>query len=80
MRRGVTLLALACLALAVGCANKPKFGPQQCDALAGLAVSVSVRITEVADEDKAELVAEYGDIVADVARVGCSFIPPELPE
>ena len=79
-----TKIVAAVIALAflfpMGCKTMPNFGPEQCQALAHLATSISVRVTEVADEEKAALVAEYGAIVNDLADFGCSFVPRELDE
>ena len=79
--RCVMLAAFLTLGLFVlSCKSVPNFGPEQCDKMAKLAVSVSIRVTEVAAEDKAALVAAYGEIVEDLAVFGCAFVPAPIDE
>jgi len=77
----VAVAAIAVMAVAtVSCQSAPKFGPAQCSALAGLAIAVAVQITNVVDEEKTALVAEYGNIVGNLAAFGCSFVPEPVED
>jgi hypothetical protein len=69
------LIAIAMFSTWIACAKAP-FTPAQCDILVKAAASLSVRITETVEgKEKAELVAEYAAIVANIGDVGCDFVP-----
>jgi len=70
------VVGLVSAALLFGCASgKPKFGKNQCAALSKLALAISMQITQVANPDRAPLVAEYLKVVESLAEFGCSFVP-----
>lgn len=64
----------------VSCKTAPIFGPQQCRALANLADSVWVQLSEVYNEDNSALVSVYSDIGKDLAAFGCAFVPDPLED
>lgn len=71
------LLATAMIFGLAGCKTVP-FGPDQCAALVSVAEELVVEILheELSDEDKAAKAARYTKITADIAQLGCVFVPP----
>lgn len=75
VNRNRILIGLCFVSVMFGCQS---FGPDQCQLLVSTAESLVVEILheELSDEDKAAKAARYTKITADIAQLGCVFVPP----
>lgn len=74
-------LLVCVMALLLAC-ESVTFGPAQCAALVSIVEDLVVEITaeEITNEAKVAKVAKYTELAANLAQLGCAFVPlPESP-